>query len=87
VGFSVGWIGQHKEVCAGTWSAVVFNTGGVRSTRCHREPNPATLRVYAVLIQRKPVVGVKGQFKDGAKAVRQGDDGFRGGKRCPRSGN
>jgi hypothetical protein len=68
-------------------SAVAFNAGGIRPTRCRRESNPAALTVYAILIQRKPVIGAKGQFKDGAKTVRQGDDGFRGGRQCPRSGN
>jgi hypothetical protein len=45
------------------------------------------LRGYAVLIQRKSVIGAKGQLKDGAKAVRQGDEGFWRGRRCLRSGN
>jgi hypothetical protein len=87
LGFSVGWFEQRKEVCFRTWSAVVINTGGVRSTRWRCEPNPATLRVHAVLNQGKSVKGAPGQFNSGAKAVRQGADGIWRGRVCPRSGN
>jgi hypothetical protein len=45
---------------------VVFNTGGFRSPSCRPEPNSARPRVYEVLIERKWVIGGKGQFKERA---------------------